>query len=671
MGHFSKQLLLSIIVIQLFALPILVIGAKKQQETRSRAAPISEMPAEEIFEVGNSDLSAGKDFSGESAPESQSLKVATVKTTSTPINPALKKDVYAYLPYWEIDGETDTYLQYKYMTHLIYHGISLGKNGVINKTNGPWNTWKGERMGKIVQNARADGVKVLPNIVLFNSSSNPNLNDFLDNTTARNKSVAQIMDFLKTSPQPVDGVAIDFEYPGSAQKEELVDFTKKLRTEMKNYNSEWTLTIAVSGYSYGGGGFDLAKLSPEVDSFFVMSYHLKNASTAKNAGSTNPISALNSLTDNYIKKIPANKIVLGFPLYLAEWKTVDDSLRSEKVPGTGSGISVEADCGLTGTTCTRLAQRHMQTYGRKYDKKDKAAYYSFYVCTGSKKGWRQVYFDDEQAFTEKFAIVNNKDLKGVGFWAQNYDKGYLDTWSAIYNAFGDKNALSAPTKKAGFITPPAITNNGCVPPSSATNTPTPIPTNIPAANSPNPTSSPGETVIRFTSIKLHGIGNGGDNTNPNIAGNLNPLNKTRKLTVEIYDISGNMILKSEGNVIYNSVTGDFQGDLKLSSNISSGKYLIKIKSPTYLRAQLAGIISINKSSINQMTSASLIAGDSNLDGVLSVLDYEMIRDCYSDLKPARNCDSIKKSNADISDDGNVNQDDYSLFLRELSVASGD
>ena len=67
----------------------------------------------------------------------------------------------------------------------------------------------------------------------------------------------------------------------------------------------------------------------------------------------------------------------------------------------------------------------------------------------------------------------------------------------------------------------------------------------------------------------------------------------------------------------------------------------------------------------------LITGDVNNDNLLSILDYNQILDCFSELTPARNCaETTKKQMTDVTDDGSVNQFDYNLFLRELSVQSG-
>lgn len=204
-------------------------------------------------------------------------------------------------------------------------------------------------------------------------------------------------------------------------------------------------------------------------------------------------------------------------------------------------------------------------------------------------------------------------------------------------------------------------------------TSTPIPTKAPTST-PIPSPLPTDTVLRFQSIKLHGIGNGGDNTNPNSPGNTSPLRTSRQLSVELIDSSGNSLPIVTGNIAYRSSTTlrDFVGDIVLPASVSTGSYLVKIKSPGYLKKQTVGIITITKGAITNIPAISLTTGDIDNNNALTIADYNVLIDCYSDLLPAEDCaDQNKKTSADLSDDGAVNANDYNLFLRELSVVSGD
>lgn len=222
------------------------------------------------------------------------------------------------------------------------------------------------------------------------------------------------------------------------------------------------------------------------------------------------------------------------------------------------------------------------------------------------------------------------------------------------------------------LTPKPTTTPTPTPTPKPTSTPTPTPTPTPIP-SPTPTPLPAQTVLKFSTVKLHGIGTGGDNTNPTGLGNSTPITPVKSITVEIYKPDGTLLTTAQGNIIYSSNVGYFSGDVTVdSTGLISGPYLAKVKANKYLRKQLPGIITINTEIINQMPAVTLIAGDANADGMLSVLDFNAINDCFSDLLPPKNCsDPVKKSNADIDDDGIVKFNDFTLFTREISVISGD
>ncbi len=240
------------------------------------------------------------------------------------------------------------------------------------------------------------------------------------------------------------------------------------------------------------------------------------------------------------------------------------------------------------------------------------------------------------------------------------------------STFSKTKQVSYSIEAANPVTQTPTPSKSPTPTKTPTPSPSPMPilTSAPVTNIPTPI--PGTTILHFPSVKLHGIGRGGDNSNPNAPGNPNPLTAVRVITVELFDFSGSLVGTSQGNVSYNPSTGDFSGDVTIPSILPTSPYTIKVKIDKYLKRQLTGIPTITKNALNQAPNVSLTIGDSNLDNKLNSLDFSIITDCYSDLLPAKNCsDASKKTRADLSDDGKINQDDYNLFLRELSTKQGD
>ncbi len=237
---------------------------------------------------------------------------------------------------------------------------------------------------------------------------------------------------------------------------------------------------------------------------------------------------------------------------------------------------------------------------------------------------------------------------------------------------------ATPTKvpPTGIGSPPTVT-----PTIRPTVTPTRIPTqSVPTASptskvtvvptqTPTPTTQLGKTTLSLT-LGLHGIGTGGDNVNPTGTGNTNPLHSTRSVLVDVYNVSNVLVVTTQGAVTYSATSGRFVGSANVDQ-LSQGLYTGRVRINQYLTRTIPGIITIQPGQTTIIPLLSITTGDIDTNNKLNINDYNMILDCFSELLPPRNCsDATKKVATDLNDDGNINQFDYNLFLRELSVQSG-
>jgi hypothetical protein len=233
---------------------------------------------------------------------------------------------------------------------------------------------------------------------------------------------------------------------------------------------------------------------------------------------------------------------------------------------------------------------------------------------------------------------------------------------------------------------PTDTGDSCVvtptPTRAATPTPTKLPTPTPTkavtptptkTPAPTPTNTPAPNATKISLIGLlHGIGKGGDNVNPQGGGNASPLHQQRSVQISVYNTSNQLVDTATGTLTYNATAGNFSGTVDLGSTITQGQYLIKIKPTDFLRRSAPGIYTLQPGQTLALSTFSFINGDINNDNILNILDYNLLAGCYSDLTPAKNCpDAAVKQASDLNDDGAVNQFDYNLFLREVSVITGD
>jgi hypothetical protein len=217
--------------------------------------------------------------------------------------------------------------------------------------------------------------------------------------------------------------------------------------------------------------------------------------------------------------------------------------------------------------------------------------------------------------------------------------------------------------------------------------------NLTPATSINPTQSPSispivsgpRSTITFE-LLLHGVGSAGDNPNPSAASlsNKSPIFPQRELNVEILDQSNKVVSTSKGAINYDASSGSFKGSIPFDSAIEENHYIIKIKTPRYLKRRIPGIQKITPNRDNRITNIDLVAGDTNNDNALDILDYNAFLDCgYGRINPlpkddsnsvfnSKNCQNHTYSDlVDLNDDGIINSADYNLFLRELSVKKGD
>ncbi len=193
---------------------------------------------------------------------------------------------------------------------------------------------------------------------------------------------------------------------------------------------------------------------------------------------------------------------------------------------------------------------------------------------------------------------------------------------------------------------------------------------------PTPTGGQGGGSTQFALlIGLDGIGNTGDNSNPenNAGSTKNPKRALRNVTVEIFDSSNKSIANKNGSVSYDSGSGLFKGNVDMG-NLASGNYTVKVKSDGYLKRLVPGIQNITGGQTNNLPQIRLVDGDINGDNAINILDYNIFISCspYStDNNTLCNSNQTNKTLADLDDNGIIDQFDYNLFLKEFSVQNGD
>ncbi len=194
------------------------------------------------------------------------------------------------------------------------------------------------------------------------------------------------------------------------------------------------------------------------------------------------------------------------------------------------------------------------------------------------------------------------------------------------------------------------------------------------------------TSLHFT-IDLHGIGRSGDNVvlyprqcqrsasgSANLdecLSNQNPLHPERSLIVELFNQENKPQATVSGTMTYDNELGSFKGDVHLGDDWETGPYLLRVKTPGSYKRQAPGMHTITAGESYTVPGFDLVSSDVDNDDKLTVLDYNLIVTCYTFPGLTPPCDAEKATTVDVDDDGDNDEFDYNLFLRDLSVQSGD
>lgn len=221
---------------------------------------------------------------------------------------------------------------------------------------------------------------------------------------------------------------------------------------------------------------------------------------------------------------------------------------------------------------------------------------------------------------------------------------------------------------------PTLTSTPAPQQPTATNTPPPAATLVPSQTVTTipvsqPPVDPNGVSVQVT-LKLHGVGKGGDSVNANSQGNMNPNRPQRTVSVDVYNVDNQLAASKLGTVTFNNVNGIFIGTVYLGTDLPTGVYTVKIKTDQYLRGVVSGIQTLTKGQAAALPPLTMIAGDVNNDNAVNIVDYNIFVGCFSDLLPPVNCSTTNAVLSDLNDDGKANQFDYNLFIRELTNIGG-
>jgi MYXO-CTERM domain-containing protein len=306
--------------------------------------------------------------------------------------------VYGYYASWA--GEVGD-LPWDRLTHVAIFDVELTSTGELTRTSN-WTS----RAAEAVALAEPYGVKVHLAVTCFSASVMAQVLDDPNKRVAAADALAQLVDDYGGH-----GVSVDFEGMDAAQRDGLIAFVGEVKQRVDE------VTVATPAVDWNGA-YDYDALVAASDGLFIMGYdyHWRTGDpgpVAPLVGGTpwGQYSLEWSLTDYETWGAPPEDVILGLPLYGYSWPST-----STNVPGAATG---QADSVLYAD-----AAAEVDGYGRQFDDITTTPYY---FPSSSRQNW----YDDLESLDAKIGWAVEQGVRGIGFWAVNYEGGDPAFWDMV------------------------------------------------------------------------------------------------------------------------------------------------------------------------------------------------------------------------------------------------
>lgn len=347
-------------------------------------------------------------------------------------------EVFGFAPYWTFNKLDN--VDYETLTTFAYFGIDVYEDGTLD-TEGPgYTTFMSDKATTIFKKAHSHGTRV---VLTVTQMDNDILDLFLADSAAQEKAVKNIVTIVKQ--RGIDGVNVDFEYDGTpplGHSEAYTNFVSILRAELTKEIPHSQLTISVYASAANATRlYDIGAISPHVDGIFMMAYdfYARGSDTAMptaplyGAKSGKYSYDIASAVDDFLKKIPADKLILGVPYYGYSY------LMYEPKPFTETRPSWSWRGSPTAQTIEYVSS-NIQAEKSGWDEDGQVAWQAHYIAETDT--WRMIFLEDERSLGIKYDFAKSKNLKGVGMWALGFDNGTDKYWALLKDKFGTKLADS-------------------------------------------------------------------------------------------------------------------------------------------------------------------------------------------------------------------------------------
>lgn len=358
----------------------------------------------------------------------------TVVPTPTPRPEVGGLELYGFLPYWRMNEGTAGYLRDVPLSTIALFSVSAKRDGSINTSPIGYGRIAGPIGQQVIAEAHQRNVRVELAFTSFGERKNevffgrkpgrgggqPTASPTASAEPSPSPAVPSEPPWTRTIPQlvalavdlDVDGINVDVERLGEADRDAYGEFLGALRKAMLDAKPKARVTVATEAGERGVGNA-AAAAAAGVDRIFLMGYDYHWSGSKP--GASSPVDRLDGVydlrwsIDRYVEAgVPRDRILLGLPLYGMTWRTTGPERWS---PVVGNGKSWILDGNLDVLLDPDFApQRDPIEHAEYFVKQDGDT-------------WLQTYYDSPATLRLKLALARDQGLAGGGFWAIGYEEG--------------------------------------------------------------------------------------------------------------------------------------------------------------------------------------------------------------------------------------------------------
>ncbi len=237
----------------------------------------------------------------------------------------------------------------------------------------------------------------------------------LTSQTAQQNLINNVLSTIRT--KGYYGLNIDFERIDPADRELYNDFLRKVVAALRpnGYVVSTALAPKTSGAQTGAWyeAHDYPAHGQIVDFVILMTYEWGWSGGPPMAVA--PIRQVRAVVDYALTVIPANKIMIGVPLYGYDWT----------LPYLPHG-------GWARRVSPQDAYRTAYRYGAavQYDQEAQAPFFYYYDRNGAQ---HVIWFEDARSVQEKYRLVSDRGLRGVSYWVLGQE--FPQNWAVLNDMF--------------------------------------------------------------------------------------------------------------------------------------------------------------------------------------------------------------------------------------------